>query len=401
MQNGLYTGLRSVLKSANRCASRSTNATIACWCGVAACASMLGGSTGSRAQNAPRLVTVNGLAYDSLAKRPLNAALVSIVSVGRQTFSDEKGRWRIDSVPEGTYVFTLQHEAFDSLGLSGTSARLTVARNGPRVTLAVPSFDTMWRAACGEGKAPSDSMLVYGVVRDARTLEAQPQANIEVSWTDLVGGGKSLSNVGERRWRRTSSSDAHGEYALCGVALLTRLSVRAALDSVSFTNLELDAAPLRVRRLDVLVGRQTRAVVANNGTSVARQPVAGETRGPDAATLSGIVVGTIVNAAGLPLAGAAVAIDSLTEVRSGDDGRFIVRDVAVGTRQASVSGWYDAVQGGERPTRTITGGACESIGRERWPSDRARADRASANRSATTAWRPAHPQLGRLVLATT
>ena len=286
----------------------------------------------ARAQGSTPLVTVSGLAFDSLAMRPLRGALVSIAGVGRTAFSDDKGRWRIDSVPEGTYAIALQHEAFDSLGLSGVSARVAVLRKGQRVVLAVPSFETMWRAACGDSRAPSDSALLYGTVRDAASRETRPNADVVVSWTDLTGGGASLTSIGQRQWKLASATDAHGEYALCGVAVGTRLTLRTTLDSLARSSIELDASVTRVRRLDVLVARPVAIAAAHRdvGSDTGAAPVT-----PLSAP-TGSVAGTIVNAAGVPLAGAAVAIDTMAEVRSGVDGRFVVRDVPAGTRSLSV-----------------------------------------------------------------
>ncbi|MBL0171831.1 MAG: carboxypeptidase regulatory-like domain-containing protein [Gemmatimonadaceae bacterium] len=287
------------------------------------------------AQSTARLARVEGMAYDSLAKRPLRDAFISVVGTSRSTTSDEKGRFRLDSVPEGQQQFTMQHAAFDSLGLSGVSARVMVQPKTPKVVLAVPSFETLWRAACGEVPAPRDSALVYGTVRDAVGGLAQAGALVDVSWIDLVGGGSSLASIGQRRWRRQSITDARGEFALCGVPAGTPLTLRAALDSadtLSVSALELEATTVRVRRRDVLVSRVV-AAPAVTGSGVARDsmPVA-----PTAATPTGVVIGLVTNAAGAPIANAAIAVETMAEVRSGEDGRFMVRDVPAGSRQVTV-----------------------------------------------------------------
>ena len=298
------------------------------------------------AQSPPRLVTVNGFAYDSLTQQPLVNAIITVtaasIGAGRSAFSDAKGRWRIDSVGEGTVTLAMQHAAFDSIGMSGVTSRAIASANSVRVVLAVPSFATLWRAVCGDVQAPRDSALVYGSVRDASTLKPEASIAVEASWIDLVGGGKSLMAIGQRRWRRATVTDASGEYALCGVPVNTSITVRAARDSATGIDVELEPTVSRVRRRDVLVAR---AMVEDSVASAARRD---STRADSASATSvarsvpralgatGVVRGTITNAAGLPVANAAVAIDAIAEVRSGDDGRFVVSGVPIGTRAISI-----------------------------------------------------------------
>lgn len=60
--------------------------------------------------------SVEGIAYDSLAGAPLRRAVVTAPTAGRSVTTDDRGRFRLDSMPVGVQVITLQHSAFDSLG---------------------------------------------------------------------------------------------------------------------------------------------------------------------------------------------------------------------------------------------------------------------------------------------
>jgi hypothetical protein len=283
------------------------------------------------AQTAPRLARVEGIAYDSLTRSPLRQAFVSVGGTGLSTLSDDKGRFRLDSVPEGLQQFTMQHAVFDTLGLSGVTARVVVQQKTPRVTLAVPSFATLWRAACGDGPAPRDSALVYGSVRLTTQGDAIGVA-VDASWVDLIGGGGSLATVSSRRWRRSATTDDSGEYALCGVPLNTPLTLQAALDTSRATSIALTPTTTRVRRHDLLVAPKR---IASAESEVTTLPLhLSDHRASDFA--SATVTGVVTNAAGMPLANAAVAVDTLPEVRTGQDGRFFVPRVPVGTRQAAV-----------------------------------------------------------------
>src|SRR6185503_13813949 len=140
-------------------------------------------------QERAHVVSVHGIAFDSLRHAPLREAFVvmeGIAGIDRTTTADDHGRFTIDSVAPGAYTFVLQHPVFDSLGLSGITRKVTVAENGDDVMLFVPSFETLWKGAACQGRAPSDSGLVHGVVRDAHTGEPVANATIDLSWIELI-----------------------------------------------------------------------------------------------------------------------------------------------------------------------------------------------------------------------
>ena len=77
-----------------------------------------------------------------------------------------------------------QHPILDSIGLSGLSAHATVSEATNEVKLAVPSFATLWRAACGNGTVPKDSGIVYGTIRDAARGTPVANAVVEIMWSE-------------------------------------------------------------------------------------------------------------------------------------------------------------------------------------------------------------------------
>ncbi len=298
------------------------------------------GPVRTSAQTAPRLVRVEGVAFDSLANRPLADAFVAVAGTGRSAISDNKGRFRLDGVPEGEYTLTMQHAAFDSLGLSGASVRVAVRNRMPRVVLAVPSFATLWRAACGAAELPRDGSLLYGTLRDATTNEPLGARVMEGVWTELVGGGRTMASVGQRRWRLSTVTDERGEYALCGVAIGTPITLRVPRDtsaSASTDSIEAPASMTRVRRQDMLAATAAPRSVLDSATagedSTQTTPVPHATARP---SVTGVIAGIVTNASGTPVANAAVAVDTLPEVRTNDEGRFFVREVAAGSRQVAV-----------------------------------------------------------------
>src|SRR5437868_1769533 len=69
---------------------------------------------------------VRGVVFDSVRGRPLRDAFVSINGGTQSTTTDERGRFRFDSVSGGVRTFTVQHASLDSLGFSGLTKRATI-----------------------------------------------------------------------------------------------------------------------------------------------------------------------------------------------------------------------------------------------------------------------------------
>ena len=281
---------------------------------AAAIAALSAPATATAAQTAPTRVQVHGVVYDSLRSQPLGGAVVSLAGDSRIARADARGRFVFDSVSPGVRTFAAQHAALDSVGFSGISTRVTVTDGQSSILLASPSFATLWRSACGSGRPPKDSGFVYGTVRTATTQAVVPNAHVEVTWIDLrVDKAK---RIAQDRWSGESQTDATGNYGICGIPLDLGLRVRASVDSAGSGSISLVGNGSRVRRRDLFIG-----------------PIAFDT-----ATVlpTGTISGFVTDTAGRPVANARVIADGAPELRSGDDGRFVVRGVPVGSRQLEV-----------------------------------------------------------------
>ena len=81
-------------------------------------------------------ITVIGSVYDSVANRPLEAAVVQIVPTAALTsaqsaLTDSRGRYRIDGVAPGEYLASCFHPSVDSLAVQAPVRRVTLGARDP------------------------------------------------------------------------------------------------------------------------------------------------------------------------------------------------------------------------------------------------------------------------------
>src|SRR5687768_10012035 len=257
-------------------------------------------------------VEVRGLAFDSLRGQPLSGATVAILGVSQNAITDARGRFRFERVPAGVHMFVVHHVALDSIGLSGLKRRAPVTEVQSEVTLAVPSFASLWAAMCGDRPAPPDSGFIYGTIRDVRSRTPVADATVDLTWFDLRYG--KLKGLEQKSLRLETSSDSTGSYGICGVPNVSWVRIAAGAASGASGRIDLGPSDLRVRRLDLLIGSAMDTDTLRRGT----------------------IMGSLTELDGRPFGDARVVVDDTAEVRAGENGRFIMRNVPVGTRQVEV-----------------------------------------------------------------
>jgi hypothetical protein len=258
----------------------------------------------------PRLVSVRGVAWDSLRSEPLVGAMISLSGTTRSVAADSRGRFVLDSVAPGTYTALMSHDAIDSVGLPGVTRQINVTDGRDEVRLALPSFATFWSAGC-PGRAPRDSSLVYGVVRTPGTGAPIRAAKVELAWLELDTRNK--RDVQQRLRRMEVTSDSLGNFGFCGVPAESGFRMRAAADRASSGILDMMPSTAKVRWRDLSIGLP----VAEGGAR-------------------GVVAGTVVRGTGTPFADARVVIDDVGEARTDSVGRFVIAGVPTGTRQLQI-----------------------------------------------------------------
>ena len=248
--------------------------------------------------------TLRGVARDSVSDIPLAGAFVVLQGTSHGVLSDSAGRFVFDSLVAGTYTVVAQHAALDTIGLSGI--RRTVSVPGPEIVVSTPSFATLWRVACGDRPAPSDSGFVYGTVRASESGRPMEGAYVALSWVDLRQTGAKA--VDQTEWGAHARTGSSGTFAICGIPLDAALELRASSDSGTTGGIEVLAR--RALRIDFAIATS-----------------------PSAAR--GFVVGVVTDSSGAPIAGVRAMVDG-AEVRSDATGRFVLREVTGGTRQVQM-----------------------------------------------------------------
>ena len=264
------------------------------------------------AQHNPPLV-IRGTAFDSLRNAPLDGALITATRAGatHSATSDSLGHFQL-ALDTGSYIVSLQHANIDSLGLTGVS-RLFVARSADDLlVVAVPSFATMWRSACGATPAPKDSGFVFGNVTEADGRTHARNAKVHVAWFDFGISRARKKELTQQRWGGAVETEANGSYAICGIPVDKPMRMRAGRDSVSTNPIDVISSVTRVQRRDFVLP------AAGNGS------------------LRGAVSGVLTTATGEALANASVTATGALEARTDSLGRFLLRDVPVGTQQIDV-----------------------------------------------------------------
>lgn len=182
---------------------------------------------------ATRTHSIGGVVFDSIARVPLAAALVQVVSLDSLSkvttaVSDSSGRFRFVNLPSGRFLIGFYHEALNSLGLDAPQRtfELTATLPGATVDLAIPSGAVVRALRCGGDSAERRDGLLAGMVRDAKDGVAVDGATVVAEWPAFALDSGEYRTVTQRV---SSSVDANGTYALCGVPVETPVTVRLAL----------------------------------------------------------------------------------------------------------------------------------------------------------------------------
>lgn len=288
---------------------------------------------------------LSGYVRDSLAGTPLSGAVIQLIpsatpwAAGRTATSDAIGRYRIDSVPPGQYIFGFQHPRLDTLGLDGVTRSLDVppALRIMRADLSVPSGRSFVNSLCGP--AADSAGAVIGRVFAATEGEAIAEGSVTVRWAQMRFDAGS---VGRTMMQKVATFGSDGRYVACGVptgapVLVTaRAGAGTAVRGTS-SEIELSFAPnVPLLHRNLLVALRPTDSTALTGAGTAGATVGSSSR-VTARTGSARLTGRVTAADGAPVTGARVRVLDTELVAITDTaGRFRIIGLPAGTRAVEV-----------------------------------------------------------------
>jgi len=274
---------------------------------------------------------IQGVVFDSLVMKPLARATVMLMGTGRTTTSDDRGRFSFDTVAVGEQEIGFSAAALDSVGLGVLGAAVTVsAHQSARLTVATPSFRTLWRNRCNaQNMFGTDSTIVWGSVRDAATDSLLPGIAATFSWYDLRPKKTTGLLVDEIRYH--AIADNSGNYYACGLPSEIVISVQALSSKAASGRIDYAIGLRRLYYADLLVS--TDMIVSDTARLFTRQDSLDANRLRGRAGVRGVVV----DEKGNPLANALVVVADLdSAVRTGADGAFRMSALPAGTQTLHV-----------------------------------------------------------------
>ena len=157
-----------------------------------------------------------GMVLDSLNGTYLSGADVIVQGAKITLITDSLGRFRMDSIPAGTYQVGVFHPLLDTLGISLATQPFRVGADSvTSVILSVPSASTIIRGACPVRPRPQGTSAVIGHVIDPETLQPVSGAEVSIAWSQIEASKES----GIHRSPRLvyDSTDAAGKFRICGL----------------------------------------------------------------------------------------------------------------------------------------------------------------------------------------
>jgi hypothetical protein len=281
----------------------------------------------------PRRFSVVGSVRDSIADKALVGAVVQIVLTDAMrtawsTRTDDRGRFRFDSIAPGEYFATFYHPAVDSLGVQAPVRRVRLgARDPERLDLGIPALKQVMTALCPDMQPSDSAAVLVGEVRDADTGAPMAGATVVAYWVDFIIDREGLRTVPQGV---QTSTGAGGAFALCQLPSNGQVAVQATAGARATGVLEVDFTTRSVVRRDFTLGEGTTVVLSpGDGSSTASRDTV--LRGPARLT------GTVFNESNRPVRDAIVEVlRTGTSTATDTAGRFELANLPVGTHALEV-----------------------------------------------------------------
>jgi hypothetical protein len=291
------------------------------------------------AAQVPASGRIEGTITDSVHAKPAAGAMVLLTRISpepsefRSATTDDKGRFRFDTLVAGRYSVAFATVYLDSLNLTFPPRDVTLADGQhARVDFATPSGATLRAAACPGLNLPHGQGAVVGQVTDADTDRPLASAHVAVSWTDLSVDKATFQPITTQRGGEVAV-DSLGRYRLCGVPTDTYLMVQVQDSGRAGSVITMsvgDEGGVLVRDLSLSVeSAQSLATLDSAAAAAARDTAATAPLLTGTATLTGEVLG----AGARPLADAQLRVRGAAGiVRTDSSGRFTLAGQPAGSQ---------------------------------------------------------------------
>ena len=290
------------------------------------------------AAQVPASASVEGIITDSVHARPAVGAMVFLTRIApepsdfRSAVTNDKGRFRFDTLVAGRYSLSFATAYLDSLSIS-LPAREVVLTDGQamRVDFTTPSGATLRAAACPGLALARGKGAVIGQVTDADSGHPLTTAHVVVNWVDLSVDSTFHPVTTERGGN--VAVDSLGRYRLCGVPTDTYLQVQVQDSGRAGSVITLsvgDEGGVLVR--DLSLSDESAQSLASLD-SIAKVVAIDTTATAPLLTGTATVSGTVRGPSGQPLADAQVRVrDAAGVARTDSSGRFILTSQPAGTQ---------------------------------------------------------------------
>ena len=253
---------------------------------------------------------------------------------------DERGRFRLESIPAGRYLIQLGSATLDSLDLALPASELKVESGSTtHADLSLPLGDVLRDALCAGVKLGRGRAAVAGRAINADTEEPLVNAQVVVAWTEMKIDRKTLRLARQER-AGIVHTGARGEYRICGVPtdiwLSLQLQDSGRVGGLARVTVSDDEGAV-VRNLSLSLRTAPTVAVLDSledlsrivNTDRAREDSIAAPRLAGTASVSGIVR----TQGGQPLADAEVRVASAGFITTtGSDGRYTLRGLPAGTQ---------------------------------------------------------------------
>jgi hypothetical protein len=172
------------------------------------------------------MAEISGLVVDSLNGRYLSGADVIIDGAKATLVTDSLGKFKIDSLPPGTYQVGVFHPLLDTLGISLATKPFHVGPDSATyIVLAVPSAGTIIRGSCPVRPRAKGTSAVIGHVNDPETLQPVAGAEVSIAWSELEASKETGVRMSPRLIR--DSTDKFGAFHICGLPNSMKATLQA------------------------------------------------------------------------------------------------------------------------------------------------------------------------------